>query len=1513
MKITFIKWEKIHTLMLPEKISGQFWLTDTDGEGELISIEGFEKQWVLKSNAKTFVIDSNNNQIDKIVLKENEFYTIVISKTDEKALIFTEPVTRDRQIFNKFQLPKQGRISIGKLEDNHICFNIPFISRHHAEIELAQNKMIVRDLKSANGTFVNDFRITEHPIAAGDSISIMGLTIIVGWGFLAVNNPDGRVAINLNVLKKYQLPDLEIENEKKAGLKEIESSIVTFYRAPRFKRSIQNSLYRLDPPPNPVKIEKVPMVLMLGPSITMGMTSVTMGLIAVQNVAMNGSSLMSAAPTLMMSMAMLLGTILWPTLTKRHEKKQCLENEDNRQRKYLKYLNLINEKFSNEIDYQREILIENFPGPQERAGIIMNLKPNLWERTIDQDDFLEIRLGQGTLPLNMNLEYPQEQFSMEEDDLKTKMYALVNRPKYLEDVPVTISLKNEKNCGFIGNTYDRMRYFDNILVQLAALHSYDELKLVFLYSEDLENHLETLKWLPHVWSFDKSVRFIARNSKEIKEVAAYLEKEITVRQELTDDALKDLSVHYVIFAMDKEIAAQADFLQRILHSKKHLGFTILSFYHDFHSLPKECSKVIEIREGASKKYDREDTSGIYQGFKPDLQTLDHDAIWKRLSNISLGSNNKSYHFPYMLSFLEMYGVGKVEHLNSLSRWLENDPTVNLEAIVGVNERGEDFKVDFHEKYHGPHGLIAGMTGSGKSEFIITFILSMAINYHPNEVSFILIDYKGGGMASTFENLPHLVGTITNLDGGEVKRSLISIQSEINRRQEIFKDTGARLNMSNIDIYEYQRLFREGLAGEPLQHLFIITDEFAELKMQQPDFMEQLVSAARIGRSLGIHLILATQKPSGVVDDQIWSNSRLKICLKVQEKADSLDMIKRGDAAELKNTGRFFMQVGFNEFFDYGQSAWSGAPYYPEEVITKEIDDGIVVVDRVGQVIKEVKLDRRKNFFNKPKKQTDVIVSYLSDLAQAEKVSIRQLWLPPLKELITLEELSNKYAPEEKGSYYFEPIIGEYDDPANQRQALLRLEISRYGNSIIYGSPGSGKLDFLQTMLYSLISQHSGDELNLYLLDFGSETLAAFREAPQVGDVLFSFETEAIHNLFKNLGDEIIHRKRLFSNYGGNFETYVKKSEKKIPAIMIVIENYTSFIENYDDLEDSFSQLTREGSKYGVYFVVTAASANSIRYKIFQNFKQNYVLQLNDNNEYSGILGNVNGIYPSSYQGRGIFKSDNTYEFQTASIIENKEDLYDYLRGFCQQIKDNNQGSSARRVPVLPEFLDLHYFEAEIDQLSLTRIPLGIKKSNLENAYINFEKNVIFPITGANLENNSFDQCLLSMIKPLTEVILMEGKHSLENNETIISDLFKEMVYRNNTYKDALAIAADIPAFEKKVVILKELGELLKNISEDSAEKLQLVLEKAEIDYQIFFIIIDEIGSLAKYSFEKWFKKNLSGKDGVWLGDGFSDQYILTVDKINRDMYDEISDDFGYLLENGKAVKVKIVQNYEERW
>lgn len=272
----------------------------------------------------------------------------------------------------------------------------------------------------------------------------------------------------------------------------------------------------------------------------------------------------------------------------------------------------------------------------------------------------------------------------------------------------------------------------------------------------------------------------------------------------------------------------------------------------------------------------------------------------------------------------------------------------------------------------------------------------------------------------------------------------------------------------------------------MPHLFVISDEFAELKSQQPDFMDELISTARIGRSLGVHLILATQKPSGVVNDQIWSNTKFRVCLKVQSKADSMDMLKRPEAAEIKETGRFYLQVGYNEYFALGQSAWCGADYFPQEEVQVQEDNSVEFLDRVGQTTLEVK---PKNKLGKAEsKQLVAIVQYLSDLAKRERIEPRSLWLEPLKDRIELEELQNTFY--KKPDSGVTALVGMVDDPELQRQFPLVLNLQEYRNFLVVGSSGSGKTTFLRTLLYSLVKYYNPEEVNFYLMDFSGGALSA---------------------------------------------------------------------------------------------------------------------------------------------------------------------------------------------------------------------------------------------------------------------------------------------------------------------------------------------------------------------------------------------------------------------------------------
>lgn len=666
-------------------------------------------------------------------------------------------------------------------------------------------------------------------------------------------------------------------------------------------------------------------------------------------------------------------------------------------------------------------------------------------------------------------------------------------------------------------------------------------------------------------------------------------------------------------------------------------------------------------------------------------------------------------------------------------------------------------------------------------------------------------------------------------------------------------------------------------------------------------MQQLISAARIGRSLGVHLILATQKPSGVVDDQIWSNSRFRVCLKVQEKSDSMDMIKRPDAAELSTTGRFYLQVGFNEFFDIGQSAWCGAPYVPSDTQEKKEIPSIQVIDNLGRIQKELKLSNDGEQTKSKLKQIVGIVNYLSDLAKDENVSVAPLWLDEIPAMIYLEEVISKYGYVPTEKYILEAVLGEYDDPFNQSQELLTLPLTQKGNAIVYGNAASGKETFLTTTIFDLCNRYSPEYLNMYILDFGNETLQMFAGAPHVGDVILSADEEKVLRLMKYLKETLVEHKKLLSEAGGTYELYYKNNSKPLKNVVVIINNFAALNELYEDAVEELAYLTREGTKYGIYFIFSASSSNEIKYKISQNCGQCIALQMNDRSDYVSILGNVEGTYPSKHSGRGIIKYDHTYEFQIAHICE-PADTQDMVKAYSEQWNAIYSKMAASNIRVVPETLTISEFDNVV--YGINNVPIGIELLNVTNMLFDFTETVITPVMSTEYKRMIPFLNALKMLLSKVENTHFEVINEKTPEEKIV-ELFKLMVYRNNLYKET----GNNSDYERHIYIVERPKQLFKNLSEDGIDKLKILILKCELEYNINFVFIDDVNEIKSYSSEEWFKTRFSNTRGIWIGDGFDDQYVLK-SGISRREVRELKNDIGLVLSENGTEKVKLVCELE---
>ncbi len=1539
MKIMLLDKAQIINLILPNEVYGNYWITNAHKEN-LVNIEAIDGRWLIKSNSDVKVC-KDSNVYDNLEITDGLVITLRNLESNEDyevycTLVYDNQALALKYNFNEaftFYIGNNNASKEGNVFANWVSYDNEDMAYNQIQISYGKGKLFLKNLNTKVKLYVNNSLFNEGYIENGDVVFILGFRFSIIRDIFLLINPSYLIKYDTSKFTVAQKPQLDYDaiEESPDSYVEVFDRKDYFLRPPRFSERVEKKTITIDPPPNEFKDESLPAILTMGPMVIMGMSSCVTGVLAFLRVMNGETTWKDSIGSIMTAFAMMAAMIVFPSITKAYNKHSKQKKEKQRRKLYGKYLEEKKKEIQDEMHNQARILTDTNVSLNNVADIIAYKKRNLWERLPEHPDFLELRLGIGSIPPKIDLKSPEEHFTLEEDVMKEKIYQLQDEIKLLENVPVTISLKDKYISAIIGNMGLNRKFIEGLILQCVTYHSWLNLKIVILTNEENAKLWEKYKNLPYCWDNEKTIRFFGTNTDDNTKISNYLEEELTKRkQAFQDNQNKKItfSTIYLIISDDVEGTRNVPILDEVMSSNEFYGFSILFATNKLNSLSNDVSTFINISQTDGGMFENELVSNRKVAFKPDYINFDIEPLLYTVANIPIDLNEGKYELPTIYSFLEMYNVSNVNQLNSFNRWKNNDPTKSLAVPVGVNQSGDLFKLDLHEKFHGPHGLIAGMTGSGKSEFIITYILSMAVNFHPDDVNFVLIDYKGGGLAGAFENketgmsLPHLAGTITNLDVGEINRSLSSLQSELKRRQKVFNEARDLTGESTIDIYKYQKLYKEGKVKEPVSHLFIISDEFAELKVQQPEFMDELISTARIGRSLGVHLILATQKPNGVVDDQIWSNSKFRVCLKVQDKADSNDMIKSPDAAMLKETGRFYLQVGYNEFFALGQSAWCGAPYYESDKRKKKIDNSIDFIDNIGLHIKDVESNKNNDMGVRKGEELPNVLYYLIETARMDNAKARKLWLPRIPEYIYVDNLKTKYN-YEKVNFFINPILGEYDAPNRQQQGLLTIPFSNLGNTLVYGMVGSGKDDLVSTVVYSLITTYSVEEINIYILDFGAETLRLYKSAPQIGGLVFSTEKDRVANLFKLIRKIIDNRKKLFVEYNGSYDSYIKNSNNTLPSILLIINNYEAFNDSYGQEHfENLVAITREGVKYGVYVLITVNSPTGIRSKLSQNFGNQFTLQLNDDYDYRSIVGRTE-IYPSKIMGRGLVKLDEVYEFQTAYPDE-KSNISEKIRKVCEQL-NKMYTKSATRIPELPSKVSTLFVKGEFE--GLAKVPIGIEKDSLNVRTIDIKNQIATLISSLRIDNTK--KMLASLLYEITtlkrkvvfvfdaERLLKDEKvtsyckyynTSLEKNLATFGSVVDQL---NDIYTKSDFDIESIINYEDIVCVFVGI-EKLKTILGDKFNTLFVDKIEASKKLQKFnYIFVDTVDVFKKMEYDLWYKSVVNSSRGIWIGNGIAEQNLFRLTVSSRNLQNVLPDGFGYDIVSGNPCLVKLIEVYEQ--
>lgn len=1014
---------------------------------------------------------------------------------------------------------------------------------------------------------------------------------------------------------------------------------------------------------------------------------------------------------ILVSLAMFMMTLITSTVQYFRDKNQRKKREEKRERVYTLYLENKKKELHELAERQKFVLNFHFPSFERMKYLTSEISGRIWERSIESEDFLQIRLGTGTVhssyQINLN---GGDLANRDTDHLLEQTQRMEEVYRELKNAPVTVNLA-EGPMGVVGKAAVVKNEIHQLVGQLAFFHSYHDLRFVFIFDEEEYKDWEWMKWLPHFQLPHTYAKGFIYNEQTRDQLLSSI-YEILRERDLDENKEKTrFRPHFVFIITNQQLIAEHVILEYLEGKLRHLGVSTIvaaetkeSLSDNIHTLVRYITEqegdiLIKQKKAVQIPFQldhhkREDN----EIFSRTLRTLDHQ----------MGMTNS---IPETVSFLELFHAKEVNDIGIREKWLSSESAKSLAVPIGYKGKDDIVYLNLHEKAHGPHGLLAGTTGSGKSEFLQTYILSLAVHFHPHEVAFLLIDYKGGGMAQPFRNIPHLLGTITNIEGSKnfSTRALASIKSELKKRQRLFD----QYKVNHIN--DYTKLYKQNKAKTAMPHLFLISDEFAELKSEEPEFIRELVSAARIGRSLGVHLILATQKPGGIIDDQIWSNSRFKVALKVQDANDSKEILKNGDAATITVTGRGYLQVGNNEVYELFQSAWSGAPYMEDAYGT---EDEVAIVTDTGLIpLSDVDADQSA----KKEVQTEIsaVVEQIEQIQ--EEMGIDKLpspWLPPLEERIP----KSLYPSDEADTFNFAFI----DEPEKQSQEPISYRMMEDGNIGIVGSSGYGKSLTAITFLMSFAAEYTPEELHNYIFDFGNGTLLPLARLPHTADYFLMDQTRKIEKFMVRIKEEIEHRKNLFrAKEISHIKMYNALNEEKLPFIFITVDNFDIIKDEMHELEAEFIQFARDGQSLGIYLILTATRVNAIRQSLLNNLKTRVVHYLMDQSEAYSIIGRPEySLEP--IPGRVIINKENQYFAQMFMPVEadSEIELFENIKAEIQAIADRYEGMrKPAPVPMLPLELSVSQFMRDYPlQPERGMIPMGLDEETVEPVYFNLEKN-----------------------------------------------------------------------------------------------------------------------------------------------------------------------------------------------
>lgn len=1179
---------------------------------------------------------------------------------------------------NQILLP-EGTTIIGRGADCDIRLTDPTVSKEHARVAIGDSIEIV-DLRSANGLYMGD-GIVQRAVLIGEDTVALGDTVI------------------------------RIERIAASRHGRIDAAHVDFNRSPRLAPVYEGEEVEAPKPPEPPKPQRFPFVMLIVP------------LIMVPAFLAMGRGALSLVFLAMMPL-MVVGGFIERTVSGKREYRAAVEQ-------FGETVTAMRSERETERQVEQRVRRAETPAVAEIVGAAHSLEPLLWTRRPEHDPFLELRLGLGTLPSRASIKLPGRNNAVA--DYWNQVVQLRDDFATVDDVPATVRLRDSGALGLAGPRESVDDVARAVVAQLVALHSPAEVVLTVLASSASAVRWEWTKWLPHLGSIHSPIEgpHAGSNPAGAIQLTARIEGLIEQRRMNKIGSNDQAHTPTVVVLVEDDTPIERGRLVRLAEDGPGVGVHVVWVASAVERLPAVCRTFVEVRASAEEAlagYVKDGTA--VAPVRCDRVSADQAlALATHLAAVNDAGApvEDDSDVPIRVSYLGLVGPEVADESSAVvERWRENGSLTprdgspprrrrhdaDLRALIGQGPTSP-FTLDLRTQ--GPHALVGGTTGAGKSEFLQSWVLGMATAHSPDRVTFLFVDYKGGSAFADCVDLPHTVGLVTDLSPHLVRRALTSLRAELHHREHLLNRKRAK------DLISLER------TGDPEcpPSLIIIVDEFAALATEVPEFVDGVVDVAQRGRSLGLHLILATQRPAGVIKDNLRANTNLRVALRMNDESDSKDVLGLPLAAgfdpAIPGRGAARTGPGRITMFQTGYAGGRTTGAKPKA----QIDVESLVMGAGARWEKPEEPEPENLGPLDDEGPTDIarIVRTVSSAATLARVpEPRKPWLPTMAGVQDLSALGQRTDGE--------LVLGLVDDPASQRQLPTYFRPDTDGNIAFYGASGSGKSTALRTLAIAAGITPRGGPVQVYGIDFSSGGLGSLEALPHVGSIIDGDDAERIQRLIRQLAQTAEDRSARYSAArASNIAEYREISgHRDEPRILLLIDGYGAFRSEWEGSAgrmawyQRFVQLLVDGRSAGIHVAVTADRAGTIPSSVSGSLPLKIVMRQVDEPAYQMMGVPKDVLDASSPPGRAITPTG--LEMQVA-VLGGSENLAEQVRAI-EKLSGTLRRAGVRQAPEIRR-LPEHIPAADMPE-SVGGLPvLGVCDETLEP--VGFEPAGTFLLAG----------------------------------------------------------------------------------------------------------------------------------------------------------------------------------------